>query len=117
MASGIGVTSEDSRRKEIDSGAAFRAIDLLDSEKIEDVDLGAVCEFGFVKGLEGLGHVALNVFECLQNGRAIMTGKSVANQEIRNWIDIASNGASPELERFADSGATAHEWIEDYPVL
>ena len=117
MASRIGMAREDPRGKEVDAGTACRAIELLDPKEVEDVGLGASFELGLVVGAEGFGHVALDAFESLQDGFAVVDGKRVANQEVRDRIDVAANRVGTELERFAQGGAAAHERIEHHSVF
>ena len=95
----------------------LRAIDLLHPEKIKNVGFSSVRLDCFVVGTNLVGHVAFNVAECPEDGFAIMDRQSVADEEVRDGIDIASDSARAKLCSLADSGSATHERIEYSQVL
>ena len=42
-----------------------------------------------------------------------MNGKSIFNEEVRNGVDVPTDGTHTDLSRFADRSAATHERIED----
>lgn len=97
--------------------ATKRTGDDFNPEEIKHVRKASVRKPSSVKRTDLPGNVVFNRPIFAENFRAVMMGKCIAYEEMRNGVDIAAYDPGPEFGGFSQRGSTSHKRVKNNQAL